>query len=300
MQKCLPLLLALLVTASGCAHGRTVTLTILHTNDWHGYALPRDTPEGQTGGVVACLQAVEQIRTENPGAVLVLDAGDLLSGHPAVGFEDEGLVGLAFCQLWDQIGFDAFVLGNHELDHGRENLEGLLERMESPAVCANWLLVDPGNAADATANTPPSPLTAAPVVQTQPYLVVERAGIRVGIVGLVTDELAGVASKKTMAGTACLAPATALAAVWQRLEAESDLQIALTHCGIETDVALAEAFPGLDAIVGGHSHIALNEPRMVGTTPIVHAGCNGRLLGRLDLEIEVHSDGDGNDAGNGT
>jgi 2',3'-cyclic-nucleotide 2'-phosphodiesterase (5'-nucleotidase family) len=71
-----------------------------------------------------------------------------------------------------------------------------------------------------------------------------------------------------------------------REEEHCDLVIALTHLGHEYDQALAKAVPGLDAIVGGHSHRRLAKPIVEGSTLIVQSAPRGRELGRLDLYLE--------------
>jgi len=70
------------------------------------------------------------------------------------------------------------------------------------------------------------------------------------------------------------------------LEKISDIQIALTHCGREEDTEIASSNPGLDAILGGHSHTRMKNPDLVDEIPICHAGAHGRLMGRLDLTID--------------
>ncbi|MFC1706297.1 bifunctional metallophosphatase/5'-nucleotidase [Planctomycetota bacterium] len=258
----------------GTAHA-TKTLTVLYTGDWHGHAFPRREDSGLVGGVVACAELVRQIRRERPGHVLVLDAGDLLSGHPAASFARDGVRGLPFCSLWDRIGYDAWVLGNHDLDYGCDNLERLLARLNSPVLCANWTR---------TAKTHDRRVSAVPA---RPYLVLERGGLRIGVVGLISGGLEGLASRRAREGTEVVSPQQVLAGLLPRLEAESDIQIALTHCGVDVDRALAEAFPSLEVIVGGHSHTWLREPEIIGNVRICHAGHSGRALGRIDLDIRA-------------
>ena len=268
----------LLQPLCACAQDEATRLTILHTNDWHGYAFEEDYEGVPSGGVAACAVEVARLRQEMPGKVLVLDAGDLLSGHPAASFEAEGVRGLPFVDLWQRIGYDAWAIGNHELDHGRANLAALLERISPPALCGNWLAPPPGGG-EPVAGRDPAPLKA------RPFLVLERAGLRVGVVGLVTGELTDLAAKEALQGTVVASPEAALAQIWPALDTQSDIQIALTHMGVDADRQLAAAFPELEVIVGGHSHKFVHRPQRVGNVVIVQAGCYGKVLGRLDLEI---------------
>lgn len=258
---------------------QTRFLTILHTNDWHGYAFAEPHEDLPAGGVLACAAEVRQLRQDRPQETLVLDGGDLLSGHAAARFEDQGVRGLPFVQLWDGIGFDAWALGNHDLDHGRDNLVEMLTHMKAPLLCANWLEDASGGAVAAV------PGETNPPVDAESFRVFERAGLRVGVLGLVTQDLRDLVARSTLAGTVVLPPADALRALWPAFDAASDIQILLSHCGLDVDKELAAAFPGLEAIVGGHSHSFVEEPVQVGPVVIVQAGCYGRSIGRLDLEI---------------
>ena len=65
--------------------------------------------------------------------------------------------------------------------------------------------------------------------------------------------------------------------------AGADVIVALSHSGEDEEVALAQAIPGIDVIVGGHTHVLLEEPIVAGKTIIVQAGENLRHLGCLEL-----------------
>src|SRR5437870_2095167 len=93
---------------------RAGAFTILHTNDFHGYALS-ETPRPRKnrkrppqGGVAAVAAVFAKIKGEvGADKVLTLDAGDLLTGHPAASIAEDGVVGATFVRAWSGIGFDA-------------------------------------------------------------------------------------------------------------------------------------------------------------------------------------------------
>ncbi|MBV9851934.1 MAG: bifunctional metallophosphatase/5'-nucleotidase, partial [Armatimonadetes bacterium] len=66
---------------------------------------------------------------------------------------------------------------------------------------------------------------------------------------------------------------------------QADVLIALTHIGIREDERLAAACQGLHLIVGGHSHVTLTAPEVIGRVPIAQAGWFGHYLGRVTLGL---------------
>ena len=65
--------------------------------------------------------------------------------------------------------------------------------------------------------------------------------------------------------------------------------VLLSHNGMDVDLKLASRVAGIDVILGGHTHDAVPEPVAVqnrgGTTLVTNAGCNGKFLGVLDLDV---------------
>ncbi|MEM7305519.1 MAG: 5'-nucleotidase C-terminal domain-containing protein [Planctomycetota bacterium] len=249
-------------------------LVVLHTNDVHGQLLPRTHGRGderyEQGGLPRLAARVEEIRaTLGPGQELLLvDGGDWFQGTPEGGIEQ----GEAFVQLLAETGFDAMAVGNHEFDHGVPRLVELLDAVQPPAVMAN--VYDRGER----------------VPWAAPYRIVERGGLRIALVGLVAEETPMITHPDAR-GLEFRDPADELAGLWDELEAEADLVIALTHIGVTHDRQLAEAIAELPLIVGGHSHTRLPEGVREGDTLIVQTGSKAQQLGRVDLWID-RSNGD--------
>ena len=279
-----PLLLALtaaLLVGAGLAPAPTaaqdaaepIHLVVLHTNDVHGQALPRaatwiEDREVTVGGLVRVAEYVESVRAEHTGpgrGLLVLDGGDWFQGTP------EGAVdaGLPFVEALVAVGYDAMAIGNHEFDLGLAPLQRILAEAAPPAVCANVRLPD----------------DSARVDWLQPWRVVERAGLRIGIVGLVEQGTPFITHPESRTlvfeeEVAALARATA------ELEGRVDLIVPLTHCGVSVDRRLAQANPDLPLIVGGHSHTYLRTGVQVGEALVVQAGSKATVVGRVDLMID--------------
>lgn len=249
----------------------SIHLVVLHTNDVHGQALARratwiEDREVWVGGLERVAAYVASVRAETSGpneAVLVLDAGDWFQGTP------EGRLrgGRDFVNALTLIPYDAMALGNHEFDLGLESLLSLLLECGPPVVCANLR-----QGLERVGWVPA-------------YRILERRGLEIAIVGLISPDTPGIthpdAKRLTFAD-----PLEELDRVISELPTSVDLVIPLTHDGVELDRKLAQHRPELPLIVGGHSHTYLREGLMVGTTRIAQAGDKATVVGRVDLELD--------------
>ncbi len=259
----LGLLLAMagLLTAftAGCGT-RDSMLIVLHTNDIHSWFAAYDGQlEGgepaRFGGAPVLAGLVRQFRADNPGQVLYLDAGDVFQGTPISTLTE----GRACVEVLNLLAPDAFELGNHEFDYGMEAQRKALINATFPYLQGNVRMV--GHA--------------------QPYcpsdLLINRNGLQVAVLGLNTDQLHRVCDPRLTSGFK-VDSSQAVTRKWLT-RVTADVKILLSHNGFEADSLLALAVPGIDLIVGGHSHTALAHPVKVGGTWIVQAGDKGRYLG---------------------
>jgi 5'-nucleotidase / UDP-sugar diphosphatase len=253
-------------------------LVLAHTNDLHAHYLPEPAPwlkgEPSIGGVVALSAQLEQLRdVSGADAVIYLDGGDLLTGTPLMEFEEHDAAGGDMVDLLDALGCDAWVLGNHEFDLGHQNAAAIVRASVGvgvPVVSAN---ID-------------APQGGAPAFPgLVDHVILDRNGVSIGIFGLTTSGLQRLASADTMAQLSMPDMMTVARAEVALLDPETDIIIALTHIGIETDRKLAAEVAGIDLIVGGHSHTPLSTPERVGETWIVQAGSYGRQLGVTQFEV---------------
>jgi 5'-nucleotidase / UDP-sugar diphosphatase len=252
-------------------------MLLAHTNDLHCHfrASPAPWLEGspEIGGFVPIDAHVAALRaTYGDDSVLYLDGGDLLTGTPLMEYPVHGAHGGAMVDLLASSGADAWVLGNHELDRGWENAAALIAASPIPALSANVR-----SSADPKQPGFPGLLR---------HVILEANDVTVGVFGLTTPSLSRLASAETMAHLDVWPLRNVAAAEVAALEPEVDLVVALTHTGIESDRRLAAQVPGIDLIVGGHSHTALVPPEKVGNTWIVQAGSYARQLGVLDITVE--------------
>jgi 5'-nucleotidase/UDP-sugar diphosphatase len=251
-----------LIGLLACTSGASGELTLLHINDLHGRVQPERASwldgDPAIGGLATVDARVRWHRERGPA--LFLDGGDQLSGTPEAELEPQTIG-----RLLGLMELDAWSVGNHELDRGWEAAAEYVRDHPVPAVSANLEGDWPG---------------------LQPSVVIERAGLRVGVIGGMTQALERVVSRQMLGPVTASDLVRAVAAEVARLDPQTDLLVALTHNGVEDDKLLAEAVPELDVIVGGHSHTPLKEPIRVGQVLIVQAGSFGRSLGELRVTVE--------------
>jgi len=226
------------------------------------------------------------------GPVLILDAGDFSMGTAFAAASRE--IG-GELQVMSRMGYDATTFGNHEFDLGPDGLGkaiGVASKAgRIPAVLSSNT--------DFAANDPTlddlRQLSKAGLIRR--YLVIERGGIRFGLFGVLGKE----AQFYTSGAGAVKFPdpvESAREVVKLLRETEKvDVVIALSHGGVAKgkdgrystgdDVTLAEAVPGIDVVVGGHSHTELQEAIIVnGRTPVVQTGKEGKNVGELVISVD--------------
>jgi 2',3'-cyclic-nucleotide 2'-phosphodiesterase (5'-nucleotidase family) len=275
---------------------------LLHTNDVHSHLDPLRAGEGRSGGAAARAALLARERAGAP--TLTLDAGDVFQGTPYYNY----FHGVPDYRVMSYMRYDAVALGNHDLDSGPASWLLAMRQSSFPVLSAN-VFVAAESAWAAPLPEAPAALRAgarwiggdavpngARLKQLcEPYLVRELGGRRIALLGLTTGELTRIVSRRRNVGVAVSDPVAVAAALTPELRRQADVVIVLSHLGVDDDRRLAARVPGIDLIVGGHSHTLLRSPLMVLNpanankyhgTAIVQAGSNGEWLGRTTLHFE--------------
>jgi 5'-nucleotidase len=139
-----------------------VELQLLGVNDFHGHLEP---PEPGVGGVAWLGAWLDRTAGSHPGRTIRVHAGDMVGASPLISahFKDEPTIEAA-----NRIGFDVGTLGNHEFDEGGAEALRLVRQARYPYIAANTVTRDGGE----------------PILP--PYQIVERAGVKVGFIGVTT------------------------------------------------------------------------------------------------------------------
>jgi 5'-nucleotidase / UDP-sugar diphosphatase len=280
------------------------TFTILHTNDLHSnliglgpasdytpFSINDDKTRGGFARLAALIAEIREAR-QDQGPVLILDAGDYSMGTAFGGaIRETG----AELQLLARMGCDATTFGNHDFDLGPDGLAKAI----SVAAKAGWIPAVVASNTDFSKDDATladlQRLAKDGVIRRR--LVIERGGIRFGVFGLLGKEAVFYTSG---AGAVSFPDAieTAKEVVQTLRETDKvDVVVCLSHGGMEQgkdgrftdgdDVRLVEAVPGIDVVIGGHSHTELQEPVIVnGRAPVVQTGKFGQNLGELVVTLD--------------
>ena len=278
MKRLLISLLSVVVALTACQNNKPKhKLTIIHVNDTHANLEPMRAGDmaGMGGALERAAYIDSVLKADGPENVLLLHAGDFSQGTSY--FAEFGVP--LMVEVLNAMKYDVATLGNHEFDNGLEGLDAALQQCEIPITVCNYDF---------------SPFEMGQIIK--PYVIVEKAGLKIGVVGVLCDltklvqgDIFNRLPEKDMN--------TALQNTVDEIRDQCDLVIALTHIGLEEhnpgdklDTDLAAATRGIDLFIGGHSHTFLEKPVYVKNLdgkkiPIVQDGWAGSYMGEMHLEL---------------
>jgi len=261
------------------------TITVLYTSDVHARAVPEDLVRQRPlrGSLAQVATLAAAVRAENPNTVL-LDGGDAIQGDvigyyaiaaPDAPGDDPTVAAM------NLLGVDAAVLGNHEFNFGLSVLRRSLSQSRFPWLAANL-------AGAAAAGLPVSG-----------ELVLERGGVRIGVLGLTNPNVPNWDPPEHWRGLTFTDPVAVARERVTALRQRADLVIVVAHTGFERDPETGEdddsgdenfaarlaAVPGIDVLLTGHTHRNI-PPRLLGDTIVAQPGRWAEQLSRVDLELE--------------
>ncbi len=251
----------------------TTMLHILHTNDMHGQVYPR---KGK-GGINAVAGYIQKVRGEvGEDKVLLVDSGDFFAGTP----EGNLTEGKIMIDIMNTLGYDAMAVGNHEFDLGIQVMVDLASQAKFPFLLANAYANDGDlgpKAADAI----------------KPVTIIERAGTKIGIVGLLAQDTPQMTHKQTGEALTFFGPATAAQDAIGTLKAEgAQLINVLSHVGKENEMKMADSLPSdITGIFGGHSHTAIDPMYRSESTGIVYVQTGAKASGINHVTLEIGAEG---------
>lgn len=281
--------------APALAPSDIVTITVLHTNDFHGQL----EASGSNPGIARVGYVISDVIRPAVGAenVVLLDGGDEMQGSLLSNLNK----GAPVIDLFNFLGYQAAAFGNHEFDWGQQTLISRTQQAQYPFLSANIVVSDTGNCATAGWTSPSF---------TKPWITmtVGASGHQavLGIVGVSTQETPYITIASATQGLCFKDPADSILHYYDAVKAAgADTIIVLSHLG-NTDGGYGYGFPvygdqtlarrlvqagkPVALIIGGHSHTNLLAAQNISGTTVVQAQYNGRKVGRADIVIDTTAD----------
>ncbi|MCS7462928.1 5'-nucleotidase C-terminal domain-containing protein [Paenibacillus doosanensis] len=236
----------------------TLHITIAHTNDVHGHI--DENKSSKEFGYAKIATLIKQMRAENPN-FLLMDAGDTFQGTVFANlFKGESIV-----PILNALKYNTQAAGNHDFDFGYEQLVKLKGMVDHPIISSNVFKKEDGTEL------------------LQPVYYTEIGGKTFAFLGFTTDETPIVTHPDNVKALTFKNPIEVAKQMVPELKKKVDHVVVVCHDGIEVDREMARAVPGIDLIIGGHSHTRLTEPEHINGTYIVQDWEYGKSLGRADL-----------------
>lgn len=280
-----------------------VRLTVIGTNDVHGQLLP-DAGKGGLTTFSGYVESLRTVRAADGGAVLLIDAGDMWQGT----LESNLVEGASVVEAYNAIGYTAATIGNHEFDFGP------IGELAIPASAAD----DPREALRQRISEAQFPVLSANIVNTEtgqlidwknvtPTILIETAGVKVGIIGLITADALQVTASANTVGLEIAPLADAIIREATKLRSDgAEIVIVTSHAGGRCEefddphdnsscyadaeiVAVANALPAglIDHIVAGHAHDPM--AHFINGIAVTSAFSSTRAFDRVDYLVDRSS-----------
>ncbi len=277
-----------------------VKLTVIGTADFHGSldaGRDRTTGKRTLGGIDVIAAYIRAARKQNPGGVVLLDAGDLYQGTLLSAASE----GAAVIEFYNMLGYDAVEIGNHDFDFGpvgyhctpssasedpRGVIKQRIEESKFPWLCANMYDHKSGRPVSWT--------------NLQPYTIITRKGIKIAVIGLILTETPLVTNPLNVKGLDFQPLLETLRRILPEVRAKgAGVVIVLAHAGVRRDPQSGEIHgqmadlarqlkPGeVDLIISGHEHVTFTG--RVNGIPVVQTRPRGVEFARVELLADARS-----------
>ncbi len=267
------------------------TLYILHTTDIHGHLFPYDyfNDEPSDRGLVRIFTRVQEYRAKHNN-VLLIDSGDLIQGTPLTYYFNmiEPEVPHPMILAMNIMNYDAFTVGNHDVEQGIAVYTRLEKQSEFPWLSANSCLDDGSTFYS-------------------PYKIIEKNGIKIGILGLTTPGIPMWLDESLYPGITWKDMVEIARIYVDSLLPKTDILLGSFHSGFDENEGLekcklmgvpvdnasglvAEEIPGFDVIFGGHSHRIVPQNKITissDETLKINSNCHGKNLGVVKIIYQI-------------
>jgi len=253
-------------------------LTIYFTSDTHGYLYPANFAHTQPHPM-----GLLSMFFPKDGNTLVIDGGDTIQGSPLTYYCHSRGLPSPVTDVMNAHGYDYVTLGNHDFNQGQASLKAYLDKLNARCLCAN-VKTEHGM----------------PIFESAVHTL--ENGLRVGLIGLVTDWVNLWESPDNLTGITVSDPMEAAKKAAKNLDC--DILVGVYHGGVERDLDTGRLLSetneniacrlceelNLDLLLTGHQHIPMANREWHGTH-IVQTPCNATAYVKVVLDEEgFHSE----------
>ena len=250
-------LLSLSTMPTTAKNNKTITLRIIETSDVHGAFFPYDFIERRpmNGTMARVSTYLKRQRQKFGNRLILLDNGDILQGQPTCYYSNYVKTNLpnVAAEVINYLKYDAEVLGNHDVETGHTVYDKWIRDLNCPTLGANIIDTKSGK----------------PYVE--PYLMLERNGVRIAVLGMLTPAIPNWLHQNLWSGMR-FEEMVSCARKWVktlRKKEKADIVIGLFHSGWDGGIStlhynedatkkVAEEVEGFDVIFFGHDHTEHN------------------------------------------
>ncbi|CAM4373027.1 bifunctional metallophosphatase/5'-nucleotidase [Weissella hellenica] len=263
-------------------------VSILSTSDVHGYIRADDFRRPLLNNQLGLTRAASVIAEQQSqvaatdDVVVTIENGDFIQGSPLTNYIQKIVPNQTniYQELADKISYDVRILGNHEFNFGREYIETVFADTDN-LLNANIL----------------DDQTQKPFVG-QPYKIITRKGIKIGIIGLTTQFIPHWEQPAHITNLIFQDPVVTAEQYIAKLRPQVDVLIIAYHGGFAQDLQTGAPLekltsenqgyqllqlPGVDALVTGHQHREIAE--VVNGVPTTQPGYRGNYVGLMTLTL---------------
>lgn len=258
------------------------TISFLMTSDTHGFWLNRLTHP--TATLFNTAGTIESIREKSQHPVVAIDLGDFIQGSSFATYcSQEVKDGSCFARAMNALNYDFQIIGNHEFNYGQEYRDSVLKELDAQILLSNIVRDSDGQ----------------PFIG-QPYQIIERDGIKIGVIGVTTHYIPHWELPKHYEGLMFLDAFETTKKYVKELRPLVDILVVAYHGGFESELEtflpleeltgenqgakMLQEIEGIDVLLTGHQHRAINQ--QVKDAWTVQPGHAGEYVAEVILELD--------------
>lgn len=225
-------------------------IAIYHTTDMHGHVFPTNYVEYQNLGMLKIFSFIKDDQKKYDGR-LILEGGDLIQGTVLTNFISKTpFHAKPILKICEMVGYDAYVMGNHEFNYGLNHLRQSYKEVSSKILNSNILNLG---------------------FDSKPYRIFDIKGFKIAVFGATTTYIPNWEQEKNIKGLKFINPIDEYTKYEEEMKANSDIIIVLYHGGFEKSLdekfiptetlntenqgsEFLQTFNSIDIMLTGHQH----------------------------------------------